>query len=137
MAKPLLLPLAVAAALGGCAAPQAAAVRTGALGVSRPATTTELFDGSYQGRAVLVRGSRPTCPVWPRYGTVEIGDAVLIYPYLPGLVFSAPVQPNGSLHSQTGQFVLDGRIVNGHLDFTVITPACASRYSMRYVWNHS
>lgn len=128
--------LLAAAALGGCVTP-AAPVRTGANGISRPATTAELFDGSYQGRAVLVRATGPGCPVRPRYGVVVIGDAELTFPYEPDLILSAPVAADGTLHAETSPAVLDGRIINDRLEFTVRTPNCQSHYSMRYIWNHS
>lgn len=129
-----LAPLALVAA---CASPPAAPIRTGANGVSRPATPPELFDGSYQGRGYLVRASAPGCPDRPRYGVVEIGDAVLVYPYTPMLVLSAQIARNGTMHGQAGPATLDGRIVGDRLDFTVRTPQCESRYRMHYIWNHS
>ena len=138
MAKWWIWALVSAAALGGCGEHRLAApVRTGANGVSRPATTAELYDGSYQGWVALVGANGPGCPVWPRKGVIEIGDATLVYPYLPNLVLAAPVAPDGSLHAAAGPAVLDGRIVNDRLEFIVRTPNCQSRYSMRLVWNHS
>lgn len=128
---------ALVVALGGCSNELAAPVRTGANGVTRPATTAELYDGSYQGRGALVSANAPGCPIWPRRGVVEIGDATLIYPYLPELILAAPVAPDGSLHAETGRAVLDGRIVNNNLEFAIRTPHCQSRYSMHFVWNHS
>ena len=137
MANRWIYALAAAVALGGCGNRLADPVRTGANGVSRPATTAELYDGSYQGRAVLVGANGPGCPFRPHHGVVEIGDATLVYPYLPDLVLAAPVARDGSLHAAAGPAVLDGRIVNDHLEFIVRTPNCQSRYSMRFVWNHS
>lgn len=129
--------LAAAATLGGCGERLSAPVRTGVYGVSRPATIAELYDGSYQGQAALVRATGPGCPVWPAYGVVEIGDATLVYPYRPDLILAAAVAPDGSLHARTGPALLDGRIVNNHLYFVVRTPNCESRYSMHFIWNHS
>jgi hypothetical protein len=136
VAKRWLCGLAAAAMLGGCAN-MAPPVRTGVNRVSRPATLSERFDGSYQGRAVLLATSGPGCPVRPHYGVVEIGDAELTFPYLPDLILSAPVAPDGSLHAKAGPAVLYGRIVNDRLEFTIRTPTCLSHYSMHYVWNHS
>jgi hypothetical protein len=127
---------AAAAAVGGCASQPAAPVRAGENGV-RPASLSELFDGSYQGRAVLVRNTGHICPIWPRRGVVEIGVAVLTFPYLPGLTFSAPVQPDGSLHAEYGPAVLDGRVAGESLSFAVRIPECETRYNLRFVWNHS
>lgn len=138
MANRWICALISAAALGGCGGHQLAApVRTGVNGVTRPATPAELYDGSYQGWATLVGANAPGCPVWPREGVVEIGDATLVYPYLPNLVLAAPVAPDGSMHARAGRAVLDGRIVNDHLEFIIRTPNCQSLYRMRFIWNHS
>jgi len=137
LAKSWLVALAAAALLGGCAERPAAPVRTGANGVSRPATTAELFDGSYQGRSVLVRNTDLACPVWPRVGVVEIGDAVLTFPYRPDLTLTAEVQPGGSMHAEIRNAVLDGRIVGRRLGFAIRTPECEALYDLRFVWNHS
>jgi hypothetical protein len=137
LAKRWFLAFAAAAAVGGCAHQPAAPVRTGQEGASRPASLSELFDGSYQGRAVLVRNTGHVCPIWPRRGVVEIGEAVLTFPYLPGLTFSAPVQPDGSLHAEYGPAVLDGRVAGDYLSFAVRIPECETHYNLRFVWNHS
>ena len=134
--RPGLLFVALAV-LGGCGFPLSAPVRVGANGVVRPATNTELYGGSYQGHTALLEARGPGCPLEPRKGVIEIGDAVLIYPYTPDLILTAPVQRDGSVHAATGPAVLDGRIVNDRLIFTIRTPACLSRYSTHFVWNHS
>lgn len=135
--KPPGLLLLAVAVLGGCGFPLSAPVRYGANGVVRPATVTELYDGSYQGHPSLLAANGPGCPLEPRKGVIEIGDAVLIYPYTPDLILTAPVRPDGSVHAVQGAAVLDGRIANNRLDFTIRTPNCLSRYSTRFVWNHS
>lgn len=123
--------------LGGCGFPLSAPVRVGANGVVRPATLTELYDGSYQGHTYLLAANGPGCPLEPHNGVIEIGDAVLIYPYTPTLILTAPVLPDGSVHSVAGPAVLDGRIANNRLNFTIHTPNCLSSYSTHFVWNHS
>ena len=124
--------------VSACATPPGAApIRTGKNGVSRPAIPSELFDGSYQGRSYLVRAAGPGCPLEPRHGVVEIGDALLIYPYTPNLVLAAQVAPNGTMHTTAGPAVLDGRVVGDQLVFTIRTPLCESRYRMHFIWNHS
>jgi hypothetical protein len=125
------------AVLGGCGFPLAAPVRVGANRVARPAIPSERFDGSYQGHTALLAASGPGCPLDPHKGVIEIGDAVLIYPYTPELILTAPVRPDGSVHAVAGPAVLDGRIVNNRLSFTIRTPTCLSRYSTHFVWNHS
>lgn len=129
--------LAAIVTLTGCGDILAARVRVGANGVVRPATNSELYDGSYQGHATLVRAAGPGCPVRPRNGVVEIGDATLVFPYTPNLTFAAVVQRDGTMHAESGPLRLDGRIVGNQLAFTITTPRCQSVYRMRYVWNHS
>ncbi len=123
--------------LGGCGDRLAAPVRVGANGVVRPATNAELFDGSYQGHATLVRALGPGCPVRPRNGVVVIGDATLVFPYTPDLTFAAEVRRDGTMHAQAGPLRLDGRIVGNQLGFIITTPRCQTVYRMHYVWNHS
>ena len=137
MLNRLGLVLAVSAVLGGCGFPLSAPVRYGANRVVRPANTGELYDGSYQGHAALLAANGPFCPREPHKGVIEIGDAVLVYPYTPNLILTAPVQPDGSVHAREGAAVLDGRIVGNWLNFTIRTPNCLSWYNLHFVWNHS
>ncbi len=129
--------LALILAVAGCGADLSPRVRVGEQGVTRPATRTELYDGSYQGRVRLVRAIGPACPRWPGYGVVVIGDATLYYPYEPDLNFAAPVTREGTMHDRIGPAVLDGRIAGNQLAFTIKTPQCQSYYRMHFVWNHS
>ena len=129
--------LAASAVLGGCGFPLSAPIRYGANGVVRPATIGELHDGSYQGNTALLGVRGPGCPHEPHKGVIEIGDAVLIYPYTPDVILTAPVRPDGTVHAVTGRAVLDGRIWNDWLVFSISTPNCFSSYRTRFVWNHS
>jgi hypothetical protein len=92
------------------------------------------YNGSYQGYQELVRASIPGCPR-SRQGVLEIGDRTLYLPYAPDLFFVVPVQSDGALHGAAGTSTLDGRIFGRHLDLTVTTAACQSRYDMDMVWN--
>jgi len=94
-----------------------------------------LVDGSYQGSATLVTAG-PTCPAG-QFGIIEIGDCVLDYGYVPGLIFEAAVKPDGTLHDEEGKSVLDGKLDGDHLAFTITTPDCKSAYDASYIWNHS
>lgn len=129
--------IAGAALLAGCTGNLVSApVRVGANKVV-PATPGELYDGSYQGSATLVRALGPACPRRPSYGVVEIGDAVLVLPYTPELTFSVPVLRDGTMRLEGDGISLRGRIVGNQLGFVVRTPKCETLYRMHYVWNHS
>jgi len=132
----LALPGVVAVA-GMAATPAVAADAPAkpAAATNPPAVSPRSFDGSYQGRARLVHGTDAACPV-SRYGVVDIGDAALVFPYQPGLVLAALLQPDGSLHAADGKAVLDGKVAGGRLAFTVRTPECETEFHGHVVWNH-
>ncbi|HEX4260832.1 MAG TPA: hypothetical protein VHY76_06995 [Acetobacteraceae bacterium] len=92
------------------------------------------YDGSYQGRARLVHATIPNCPP-TRYGVLEVGDATLVFAYAPDLIFTVPVTADGTLSSTGGPAKLEGKIVGRHLDMTVATTACQTRFDMNMVWN--
>ena len=98
--------------------------------------STNLVDGSYQGRPRLQAVDRALCPS-PHYGVLEIGDRELHFAYLPTIVFDAPVQPDGTLHDEQGPSVLDGRIHANRLQLSVTTPDCHTDYNTAFIWNHS
>jgi hypothetical protein len=98
--------------------------------------STNLIDGSYQGLGSLQTANAPTCPA-SEYGPLEVGDMVLHYAYTPAIIFEAPIQPDGTLHDEEGPAVLDGKLVDNRLAFTVTTPDCTSTYNNKFIWNHS
>lgn len=109
---------------------------------------TGLVDGIYQGNTWLVAGEPfvtvPTdaqppqlyaaskipmgCPT-DRKGLLEIGDKVLLVTYLPNVVLVSPVMPNGVLHASAGDYVMDGTLADGQLDFTVTGHGCKSVFA--------
>jgi hypothetical protein len=113
-----------------------------------PTAVTGKVDGIYQGRTTLVEGVpfviMPTdaqppelyaaskspvgCPT-DRKGLIEIGDKVLLISYIPNVVLVSPVNPDGVLHASAGDYVMDGTLVDGQLDFTVTGHGCKSVYS--------
>ena len=130
----------VVAVAGMAAAPAAAAdapAKPAAVTATAnaPAVSPRIYDGSYQGRARLVHGTGAACPA-SRSGVVDIGDAALVFPYQPGLVLAASLQPDGSLHAADGKAVLDGKVASGRLVFTVRTPDCETEFHGHVVWNH-
>ncbi len=98
--------------------------------------STDLVDGSYRGRPTLATSTPDICP-GTHYGYIEVGDRDLHFAYLPNVVFDAPVGSEGSLHSTSGDSVLDGKITDDQLVFSVTTPQCHSSYNLRFLWNHS
>jgi hypothetical protein len=98
--------------------------------------STNLIDGSYKGRPALQAANPQICP-GTHYGYVEIGDRDLHFAYLPGIIFDAPVQLNGTLHDVRGPAVLDGKIIDERLVFSVTTPQCHTDYDLGFYWNHS
>jgi hypothetical protein len=111
------------AALAGCGYP------------SGPGST-DLVDGSYRGRPALQAANPTECP-GTHYGYVELGDRDLHFAYLPNIVFEAPVQANGAVHDVRGPAVLDGKVVDDTMIFSVTTPQCHTDYSLHFIWNHS
>jgi hypothetical protein len=101
-----------------------------------PAIFLQPWDGSYEGRETLVHGAAPVCPT-SGPGVIEIGDGTLVYPYSPFVIFTAVVQPNGSLHAIDGSSTLAGTIAHQQLLMTITSPGCQSQFSAHYVWNHS
>ncbi|HEX3350279.1 MAG TPA: hypothetical protein VHS58_19490 [Acetobacteraceae bacterium] len=106
------------------------------------------IDGLYRGRMWLVRGEPlqfvPTNAQTPELlaasakplgcppsslGNIEIGDSTLLYPYLPNVVFVAPVPLNGRIYAIAGQYVLQGTLIEGDLNLTVTSPSCESQLS--------
>lgn len=101
-----------------------------------PPSFPQHWDGSYQGRSVLVRANSPACPP-SRRGVIEIGDSTLFFSYLPDTIFTTAVRDDGTMHGTAGATHLDGRIANNYLTMTISSPVCQTQYSGRYVWNHS
>ncbi len=94
------------------------------------------FDGSYQGRGKLVHATIPNCPP-TRDGVLEIGDATLQFAYAPDLIFTIPVAADGTLTSVAGSTTLHGQIIGRHLELTVTTASCQTRFRMDMVWNRA
>jgi hypothetical protein len=153
--RPGLLLAALAAPLAGCASPgQTSAVQPApapvvvttlppAPGVvvataGRPTTPSfpQHWDGSYQGRSVLVRAASPACPP-SRRGVIEIGDSTIFFPYQVDTIFTTAVRNDGTMHGVAGDTHLDGQIVGDRLTMTIRSPVCETWYSARYVWNRS
>ena len=101
-----------------------------------PPAFPQHWDGSYQGRSVLVRATSPACPV-SRRGVIQIGDSTIFFPYQPDLIFTTAIRSDGSMHGVAGQTHLDGQIVGDRLTMTISSPTCETQYRARYIWNHS
>ncbi len=98
--------------------------------------TTDLVDGNYRGRPAVTASAPDLCP-GNHYGYFELGDRELHFAYMPNIIFDAPVQPDGTIHDVSGPAVLDGKVVDDHMIFSVSTPECQSSYNLRFFLNHS
>ncbi len=96
-----------------------------------PADAKDRISGNYKGMPVIL-ASTGACPATSE-GLIEVGDATVYFAYQPGVIFVAPVQPDGHVHAQTGASTLDGTVRDGHMDMTVTTPVCTTRYRMRWL----
>jgi hypothetical protein len=114
----------------------AAALLAGCTSAPKGPGSTNLIDGSYQGRESLEMANAPSCPE-SAYGQLEVGDQALHYAYTPAIVFEASIQPDGTLHDEVGPAILDGKVAENRLAFTVTTPDCKSSYNNKFIWNHS
>ena len=99
---------------------------------SIPADLIDKTDGVYKGEVRQVRVASPTCPRL-RWGTAEIGDRTLYFGFTPSTLFIAPVQPDGTVRTDLPDASLNGRIINGRLEFAVKNAVCESRYYLRWV----
>lgn len=97
-----------------------------------PENQIDQVDGLYKGTATTVTANSPLCPA-ERFGTVVIGDHTLNFAQTPSTIFITPVQPDGTLHTETPTSVLDGRLQAGRLVFTVKDQVCETRYDLRWV----
>ena len=127
-----MLTLAMSA-LGGCQ------TTFGLVGVAVPLSAGEShrFDGSYQGRIDQVSHTGPDCPASEGERVVMVGDGVLWYAYSSSTLFTLPVAYDGVVDGRTGDTTLSGTITGNHMALTVKSPACQSRLSMDYIYNHS
>lgn len=101
-----------------------------------PQVSTNPIDGSYQGQVRLLHATLQSCQR-RQYGVIEIGDHTLFLAYDPATFFTVPVQDDGLVHAETNGYVLNGRIANNRLVFTVTSPECQTAYNMHFIWNHS
>jgi hypothetical protein len=97
-----------------------------------PDDQIDRVNGTYKGIITLVEAHNPNCPP-TMWGIIDVGDSTLVLDYTPAIIMTAAVQPDGTVHAQSGKTVLDGVLRHGRLNFTVRSPVCVSRYRFRYV----
>ena len=109
------------------------------VGVAVPlsASQTRVYDGSYQGTITPVSITGAGCPREHGERVLFLGDGVLWYAYDPTTLFAAPVNSDGRIQSTEGGATLAGKITGNHLQATVTSPACTSRISMDFIYDHS
>ena len=125
--------LATALLLGGCQ------TTFDLVGVAVPlsASSSRVYDGSYQGYVRSVTSTSPACPHEHGERVLMLGDGVLWYAYDPVTLFAAPVNSDGEMQSTVGTATLSGKITGNHLQAVVKSPSCESQISMDYIFNHS
>lgn len=135
-AMPLRKALAAAVitmSLGGC---QTAFDLVG-VAVPLPASETERYDGSYQGRVTQVSATGPGCPTEQAERVIMVGDGVLWYAYTPVVLFASPVLYDGTIDANLGTAHMTGKVSGNHLEALIETPTCKTQLSMDYMLNHS
>ncbi len=114
------------------------------VGVAVPlsASQSRVYDGSYQGTitpvfSTPVSSTGMACPREHGERVLFLGDGVLWYAYDPTTLFAAPVNSDGRIQSTEGNATLAGKITGNHLQAMVTSPACSSRISMDFIYDHS
>lgn len=120
------VPVAMAVlALGGCQSAWEDRTRDAA----RPVV---LVEGTYKGEVALVSASGPQCPGGAA-GIIVLGDGRLIHAHSPRHNFVALIGADGGVRASAGDATLEGQVGVGQLGFTVRSPGCESRYTLRWV----
>ena len=124
---------AAALSLGGCQ------TTFDLVGVAVPLSASESrdFNGSYQGSIRQVAATAPGCPTEHGEKVIMVGDGVLWYAYSPVILFTSPVQYDGTIDATSGNARMEGRVQGNHLEATVTSPTCKTSLSMNFILNHS
>ncbi len=100
------------------------------------ASEVHRYDGSYQGFITQVAARSAMCPTEHGERVLMIGDGTLWYAYSPDIVFTAPVQYDGTVRGTAGTTHLIGKINGNHFDASIKGPDCETQMSADYVYNH-
>ncbi len=112
--------------MAACAAP--AAQQAGAPTPAAP----DGIDGRYRGIARLTRATVRGCPrSGARVVTIE-GNALSLNYRGPSTSYAlaAVVGPDGSIHGSDGRGTIEGQISGRHMDVTVSSQYCETRYAL-------
>ncbi len=133
MVRPSYAILAATILLGGCQ------TVFNAVGVERPLSASESqnFNGSYQGSIEQIAQADPGCPAEHGEKVIMVGDGVLWYAYTPTALFTAAVNPDGTIQATSGMTTFTGKIDGDHLNATIQSPSCQTKLSMNFIYNHS
>jgi hypothetical protein len=121
----LLAACALAAAVSGCGDRGEFIVAGTSSGPTEPQLPN---DGLWKGDATELASSGTCIP--GQRGALEVGDGTVVVAYRPMVVLVAPVGADGVLHAESGGTVLDGKLVDDTLDFTVTEGDCKTRYAL-------
>ncbi len=124
--------IAAALALSGCQ------TVNDLMGVDPNPLASEIhqYDGSYQGFITQVAARSAMCPAEHGERVLMIGDGTLWYAYTPDIVFTAPVEYDGTVRGTAGATNLVGKIDGNHFDARIKGPDCETQMSADYVYNH-
>ena len=100
------------------------------------ASEVHRYDGSYQGYVTQVAARSAMCPAEHGERVLMVGDGTLWYAYTPDIVFTAPVNYDGTVRGTAGATDLVGKIDGNHLDASVKGLDCETHLSADYVYNH-
>ncbi len=108
------------------------------VGVTVPLSASEShnYNGSYQGSIRQAAANGPACPKETGEKVIQIGDNTLWYAYSPAVFFTPLVSYDGTVNASSGDTVLAGKIIGNHLAMVIKSPACQTRISMNYIYNH-
>ena len=121
----------IATFLAGCSSYNSAVERLVlARSPSVPPGLINKTDGLYKGIGQPVQVGSPACPTASE-GTAEIGDQTLYFAFTPSTIFISPVQPDGTVLTLLPDAKLEGRLLDGRLQFVIADQVCQTRYDLR------
>jgi len=125
---PVLLATCALTALAGCTGQENFIVWGSSSGPTSPNLP---FDGLWKGG--IVRQAQGTPCLDPQRGTFVVGDGRIVVAYQPNLTLVSAIASDGAFHAAAGDSVLDGKLVDDTLNFSVTTKDCETQYAFNRV----